>query len=61
VPQDGGTPYGVMVAAVTTATGNLAVRIGDEAILHFVPPLPDKFARAANRIFIMPFKTVADT
>ena len=61
VPVNGITPYGVMVARVSTATANLAVRLGDEAILHFVTPDPNMFARAANRVFIQPFKSVADT
>lgn len=61
VPTDGNTPYGVMIASAATATGNLAVRIGEEAILHFVTPDPNMFARAANRVFIQPLKNVADT
>ena len=61
VPTNGNTPYGVMVASTATATGNLAVRVGDEAILHFVTPDPNTFARAANRVFIQPSKNVADT
>lgn len=61
VPVDGNTPYGVMVANTATAIGNFAVRVGDEAILHFVTPDPNMFARAANRVFIQPFKNVADT
>ncbi len=61
VPLDATTPYGVMVANTATATGNLAVRLGDEAILHFVTPDPNLFGRAANRVFIQPIKNVADT
>lgn len=61
VPKDGSTPYGVMIASIATATCNLAVRLGDEAILHFVMPDPNMFARAANSVFIQPFKNVADT
>jgi hypothetical protein len=35
--------------------------LGDDAILHFVTPDPNTFARAANRVFTQPFKSVADT
>jgi len=61
VPKDGSTRYGVVISNTATATGNLAVRFGDDAVLHFVTPDPNLFARAANRVFIQPFKSVADT
>ena len=61
VPKDASTPYGVMIANIATATGNLAMRFGEDAILHIVTPDPNMFARAANRVFIQPFKSVADT
>jgi photosystem II stability/assembly factor-like uncharacterized protein len=54
VPADGSTPYGVMIANRATATGNLAVTVGDEAILQFVTVGNGSFAKAANQVFILP-------
>ncbi len=53
-PQDGTTPYGVMLATRATATGNVAVAFGDQAILHFVTPDTGGFDKAANEVFIQP-------
>jgi hypothetical protein len=52
-PRDGITPYGVMIASRAVAAGNVAVRFGDEAILHFVTPRA-AFSGAANQVFTMP-------
>jgi hypothetical protein len=60
-PGAGGASYGVMLANTATASGNLAVQSGGGAILHFVTPDLNSFARAANRVFIQPLKNLADT
>ncbi len=56
-PQDGSTPYGVMVATRAAAAGNVAVRFGDEAILHFLTPADGGFSGAANQVFTLPQST----
>ena len=54
LPRDGTTPYGVLIANRATATGNLALIVGDQAILRFVTPDGSGFAKAANQVFIQP-------
>ena len=56
-PQDGVTPYGVMVATRAAAAGNVAVRVGDEAILRFLIPRDGGFSGAANQVFTLPQST----
>lgn len=53
-PQDGSTPYGAMIANRAVAAGNVAVRFGDEAILHFLTPSDGGFRGAANQVFTLP-------
>ena len=53
-PQDGSTPYGAMIANRAAAAGNVAVRFGDEAILHFLTPADGGFSGAANQVFTLP-------
>jgi hypothetical protein len=56
-PQDGTTPYGVMIATRAAAAGNVAVRNGDEAILRFLIPSDGGFSGAANQVFTSPQST----
>jgi photosystem II stability/assembly factor-like uncharacterized protein len=53
-PTDNDAPYGVMVATRAAAAGNVAVRFGDEAILHFLIPGEGGFSGAANQVFTVP-------
>jgi len=56
-PQDGITPYGVMVVTRAAAAGNVAVANGDQAILRFLIPSDGGFSGAANQVFTSPFST----
>ena len=53
-PQDGVTPYGVMIAMRAAADGNVAVSVDDAAILHFLTQRPSGFKGAANQVFTRP-------
>ena len=61
VPDDTRAPSGVMIAERATAIGNLGVAGRDVAVLQFVTPDPNMFARAGNQIDIVPGKAAADT
>jgi len=53
-PRDGVTPYGVMIANRAAAAGNVALQVGDHAILHFITPANGGFSGAANQVFTLP-------
>ena len=53
-PLDGVMPYGALIAMRAAAAGNVAARVGDEAILHFLTPANGGFSGAANQIFTLP-------
>jgi photosystem II stability/assembly factor-like uncharacterized protein len=51
---DNRNPYGVMIATRAAAAGNVAVVVGDEAMLHFLTPRNGGFSGAANQVFTQP-------
>lgn len=55
-PQNGAT-YGVLLASRSTATGNVAQVLSDQAVLHFLVPGDGGFSGAANQVFTLPRST----
>lgn len=52
-PRDA-NPYGALIANRSAAAGNVALRLGDEAVLFFLTPPDGGFSGAANQVFILP-------